>query len=340
VTSVIHEARSFTWAETYERCRRFASFLDARGVERCEMVATMLPNIPAMFECHFAVPMTGAVLNPHNIRLDAAALAFMLDHGGAKMLPVDPEFANAIAEALKPMKGPAPLVIDVADAAFGEIRQIDEIEYEEALLQGDPDFAWSLPEDEWDAIALSHTFRHDGQPEGRCHPPSWRLSQCGQQHHRRRHGKPSHLSLDAADVPFNSVVNAPEAEGNATNPPIVGLIAGDVQEVVNVLDPETMQPIPRDGKTIGEVMFRGNIVMKGYLKNEAATRHAFAGGWFHTGDLGVLDADGYVTIKDRSKDIIISGGESISSVEVEDVLYTHPLHAACCSRRQAGRQMG
>jgi fatty-acyl-CoA synthase len=164
--STIYDDRVFTWAETYGRCRRMASFLRARGVSRGDTVATMLPNIPAMNELHFAVPMTGAVINTLNTRLDAAALAFMLDHGGAKVLLVDPEFTAVTAAALALMKGRKPLVVDVDDTAVAGAKRIGEIEYEAALASGDPDFAWSLPEDEWDAIALSYTSGTTGDPKG------------------------------------------------------------------------------------------------------------------------------------------------------------------------------
>ncbi|MDR3469679.1 MAG: acyl-CoA synthetase [Xanthobacteraceae bacterium] len=429
LTSAVYEDRVFTWAETYERCRRAASFLSRRGVARGDTVATMLPNLPAMNELHFAVPMTGAVINTLNTRLDAAAIAFMLDHGGAKVLLVDPEFSAVIAEALSLMKGRKPLVVDVDDAAFSGGRRIGEIEYEDALASGDPGFVWSHPEDEWDAIALSYTSGTTGNPKGVvthhrgaylnavsnvlaanlgphpvylwtlpmfhcngwCFP--WTIAATAGVNVCLRKVDPTKIfdliarhgvtHMSGAPIVYNTLINAPGAPRGADARPVVGLIAGaappvavlsgaesigiklthvygltevygpaavcavqpgwddlpvderaqltrrqgvpyPLQEGVTVLDPQTMLPVPRDGETIGEVMFRGNIVMKGYLKNAKATREAFAGGWFHTGDLGVLDQDGYVIIKDRSKDIIISGGENISSVEVEDVLYKHP----------------
>jgi acyl-CoA synthetase (AMP-forming)/AMP-acid ligase II len=218
--AIIHGPLTRTWAETYERCRRLASALKARGIGRNDTVAVMLPNTPPMVEAHFFVPMAGAVLNTLNTRLDAATIAFMLDHGEAKVLIVDPEFAALIEEAVSLRKSrEALLVIDAEDSLFsGTSKRVGEL----------------------------------------------------------------------------------------------------------VMDPLTMSPVPADGQTIGEVMFRGNITMKGYLKNPAATQEAFAGGWFHTGDLAVQYPDGYIKIKDRSKDVIISGGENISSIEVEDVLYRHP----------------
>jgi fatty-acyl-CoA synthase len=429
LVSTVYEDRVFTWAQTHARCRRFASFLAGRNIGRGDTVAAMLPNIPAMNEVHFAVPMAGAVLNALNIRLDAASIAFQLDHGGAKIILVDPEFAGVIAEALTLMTEPKPSVIDVDDAAFAGGKRIGEIEYEAALLQGDPDFAARLPPDEWDAIALSYTSGTTGNPKGVvthhrgaylnavsnilagnlgqhpvylwtlpmfhcngwCFP--WTIAATAGINVCLRKVDPARIfelipkhgvtHMCGAPIVYNTLINAPAAPKRGSARPVVGLIAGaappvavlegaesigiklthvygltevygpasvcaeqpgwdnlpadqraqlkrrqgvpyPLQEDVTVIDPETMQPVPRDGETIGEVMFRGNIVMKGYLKNEKATREAFAGGWFHTGDLGVVDEHGYVIIKDRSKDIIISGGENISSVEVEDVLYKHP----------------
>jgi fatty-acyl-CoA synthase len=427
--SAVYEGRTFTWSQTYARCRRFASFLAGRNIGDGDTVAAMLPNIPAMNEVHFAVPMAGAVLNALNIRLDAASIAFQLDHGGAKIILVDPEFAGVIAEALTLMTGPKPFVIDVDDAAFAGGNRIGEIEYEDALSQGDESFAARPPQDEWDAIALSYTSGTTGNPKGVvthhrgaylnavsnilaanlgqhpvylwtlpmfhcngwCFP--WTIAAAAGVNVCLRKVDPSKIfeliakhavtHMCGAPIVYNTLINAPDAPKRATARPVVGLIAGaappvavlegaesigiklthvygltevygpasvcaeqpgwdelaadqraqlkrrqgvpyPLQEAVTVIDPETMSEVPRDGETVGEVMFRGNIVMKGYLKNEKATREAFAGGWFHTGDLGVLDETGYVIIKDRSKDIIISGGENISSIEVEDVLHKHP----------------
>ena len=428
-TSAVYEGRRFTWSETYARCRRFASYLAGRNIGRGDTVAAMLPNIPAMNEVHFAVPMAGAVLNALNIRLDAPSIAFQLDHGGAAIILVDPEFASVIADALALMTGPKPFVIDVDDKAFAGGKRIGEIEYEEALLLGDPGFTALPPHDEWDAIALSYTSGTTGNPKGVvthhrgaylnavsnilagnlgqhpvylwtlpmfhcngwCFP--WTIAATAGVNVCLRKVDPTKIfelipkhgvtHMCGAPIVYNTLINAPDAPTDSSARSLVGLIAGaappvavlegaerigiklthvygltevygpasvcaeqpgwdelpgderaqlkrrqgvpyPLQEDVTVLDPETMQEVPHDGETIGEVMFRGNIVMKGYLKNEKATREAFAGGWFHTGDLGVLDQHGYVIIKDRSKDIIISGGENISSVEVEDVLYKHP----------------
>jgi fatty-acyl-CoA synthase len=427
--SAVYEGRAFTWSQTYSRCRRFASFLAGRNIGDGDTVAAMLPNIPAMNEVHFAVPMAGAVLNALNIRLDAASIAFQLDHGGAKIILVDPEFAGVISDALTLMTGPKPFVIDVDDAAYAGGKRIGEIEYEDALSQGDESFAARPPQDEWDAIALSYTSGTTGNPKGVvthhrgaylnavsnilaanlgqhpvylwtlpmfhcngwCFP--WTIAAAAGVNVCLRKVDPSKIfeliakhavtHMCGAPIVYNTLINAPDAPKRATARPVVGLIAGaappvavlegaesigiklthvygltevygpasvcaeqpgwdelaadqraqlkrrqgvpyPLQEAVTVIDPETMSEVPRDGETVGEVMFRGNIVMKGYLKNEKATREAFAGGWFHTGDLGVLDETGYVIIKDRSKDIIISGGENISSIEVEDVLHKHP----------------
>ena len=428
-TSAVYEGRRFTWAETYTRCRRFASYLAGKNIGVGDTVAAMLPNVPAMNELHFAVPMVGAVLNALNIRLDPPAIAFQLDHGGARIILVDPEFSAVITEALRLMNGPKPFVIDVDDDSFAGGRRIGEIEYEAAIASGDPSFTPKLPEDEWNAIALGYTSGTTGNPKGVvthhrgaylngvsnilagnlgqhpvylwtlpmfhcngwCFP--WTIAAAAGVNVCLRKVEPTKIfalikehgvtHMCGAPIVYNTLINAPGAPNGKAARPVVGLIAGaappvavlegaesigirlthvygltevygpasvcaeqpgwdalpadqraqlkrrqgvsyPLQEAVTVLDPETMREVPRDGETIGEVMFRGNIVMKGYLKNEKATREAFAGGWFHTGDLGVLDDKGYVIIKDRSKDIIISGGENISSVEVEDILYKHP----------------
>ena len=211
--STVYEGRSFTWAQTYERCRRFASWLAGRGIGHGDTVAAMLPNIPAMNEVHFAVPMAGAVLNALNIRLDAPSIAFQLDHGGAKIILVDPEFSGVIAEALTLMKGPKPFVIDVDDAAFAGGKRIGELEYEAAVAAGDPGFVARLPGDEWDAIALSYTSGTTGNPEGRRDPSPRRLSQCRQQYPGRQSRPASGLSLDAADVPLQRLVLSVDGGG-------------------------------------------------------------------------------------------------------------------------------
>jgi 3-(methylthio)propionyl---CoA ligase len=428
-TSAVYEGRHFTWAETYTRCRRFASYLAGKGIGVGDTVAAMLPNVPAMNELHFAVAMVGGVLNTLNIRLDAPSIAFQLDHGAARIILVDPEFTAVIEEALTLMNGPKPFVIDVDDAAFSGGRRIGQVEYETTLEQGDPSFSPCYPDDEWDAIAMSYTSGTTGNPKGVvthhrgaylnaisnilagqlgqhpvylwtlpmfhcngwCFP--WSVAAAAGLNVCLRKVEPTRIfelikqhgvtHMCGAPIVYNTLINAPDAPKGSARHRVTGLIAGaappvavlegaesigiklthvygltetygpasvcaeqpgwdelgaaeraqmkrrqgvpyPLQEAVTVLDPETMREVPRDGETIGEVMFRGNIVMKGYLKNEKATNESFMGGWFHTGDLGVLDEHGYVIIKDRSKDIIISGGENVSSLEVEDVLYKHP----------------
>ena len=424
----IYADKRYSWAETYRRCRRFASALQQRGIEADDTVALMLPNIPAMFEAHYAIPMAGAVICGLNIRLDADAIAFQLKHGEARVLLTDREFSATVSAALAQLED-KPLVIDVDDPAFAGGEFIGEIEYEDFLDQGDPDFAWRLPQDEWQAIALGYTSGTTGDPKGVvthhrgahlnavsnalawnmganpvylwtlpmfhcngwCFP--WTIaalngtSVCLRavraddifnsiKQHRVTHlcGAPIVLNLMATasadmQVGIDHQVNIMTAA--APPPPAIleamarldfkvthaygltevygpavvcawheewdelpiteqaemksrqGVRYPMLEELV-VADPETMQPVPRDGETIGEIMFRGNIVMKGYLKNPAANREAFAGGYFHSGDLAVCHADGYIEIRDRSKDIIISGGENISSIEIEKTLYRHP----------------
>ncbi len=437
-TAVVHGRVRRTWSETYERCRRLASALAGRGIAPGDTVAAMLPNVPAMFEAHFGVPMSGAVLNALNFRLDAEAIAFMLEHGEAKAILTDPEFAGVIRDAVGRLGRPL-LVIDVDDPLFGSGNRVGEIEYEAFLEQGDPDFPLRLPDDEWDAISLNYTSGTTGDPKGvvyhhrgaylsavanilvwnmPVHPVylwtlpmfhcngwcfPWALAQqagtsvCLRSVRAEpifdliRQEKVDHLC--GAPVVLNLLANSPaelKAEidhpvkvmtAAAPPPPAVleamdnmgwkvthvyGLtetygpaVACDWQgewndlpprqraerksrqgvrypmlEQLMVADPETLQPVPRDGETLGEVFFRGNMVMKGYLKNPAATRKAFQSDWFHSGDLGVWYEDGYIQIKDRSKDIILSGGENISSIEVENMLYRHPavLEAAVVAR--------
>ena len=426
--SIIHGARRFTWDETYARCRRLASALAARGIGKDDTVAAMLSNTPEMLECHFGVPMIGAVLNTLNTRLDAEAIAFMLEHGEAKALITDREFSQTAARALAQI-GRDLLVIDVDDPEYaGPGERLGSVEYEAFLASGDPQFAWQGPADEWDAISLNYTSGTTGNPKGVvyhhrgaylnavsnivswgmaphavylwtlpmfhcngwCFPWTMAANAGTNVCLRRVEAK---AILDAirahkvtqycgAPIVHSMLINAPAEwrEGIAHKvsalvaaaPPPASMIEGmsrigfdithvygltetygpasvcarhpewselpleeqvrlngrqgvryHLQEGLTVMDPETMRPVPRDGETMGEIMFRGNITMKGYLKNPKATEEAFRGGWYHSGDLSVLQPDGYVKIKDRSKDVIISGGENISSVEVEDVLYRH-----------------
>ena len=427
--SLIHGTRRFTWSDTAARSRRLADALRRRGVQPGDTVATMLPNVPAMVEAHFAVPMCGAVLNTLNIRLDAASIAFMLRHGQARVLLVDPEFGAVIRAAVAVLGDAAPLVVDVDDLTFDGGSAVGSIEYEALLLEGDPGAQLAGPADEWDAIALNYTSGTTGDPKGVvthhrgaylnavanivdwgmprhavylwtlpmfhcngwCFP--WTLAALAGVNVCLRRVDPAQIfaliqthrvtHFCGAPIVHGMLINAAQHLPQGFGHPVEALIAGAappaaiiegmermgvrithvygltetygpaavcakqeaweaqpiaerarlngrqgvpnlMQEAVAVLDPDTLQPVPADGQTIGEIMFRGNIVMKGYLRNPAATEACFAGGWFHTGDLAVREPDGYIKIRDRSKDIIISGGENISSVEVEDVLFRHP----------------
>ena len=427
--AVLHGARQFTWRQTYQRSRRLASALVRAGIGRGDTVAVMLTNTPEMYECHFGVPMTGAVLNTMNVRLDASTIAFMLDHGEAKVLITDREFSPTVCAALGQCSA-KPMIIDVLDPEYaGPGDRLGEAEYEGFLAGGDPEFAWAPPPDEWDAISLNYTSGTTGNPKGVVY------------HHRGAHlnainhvlmwGMPRHtvylwtvpmyhcngwcfpwtiaalagtnVCLRKADaevifrlikahrvthycgapIVHNTLLGAPDALWAGIGlrlhafvagapPPIATLEAMErrgvelthvygltevygpatvcakqddwndldvkdraakngrqgvrylLEDGVDVLDPDTMQPVPRDGETMGEIMFRGNVTMKGYLKNPTATVEALKDGWIHSGDLAVMHPDGYIKIKDRGKDIIISGGENISSIEVEDALYHHP----------------
>ena len=432
-TAVVHGTIRRSYAEFYARSRRLASALAARGVGRGDTVAVMLPNTPAMLECHYGVPMTGAVLNALNTRLDPAVLAFCLGHGEAKVLITDSEFAPVMEQALA-RAAVRPLVVDVADPEFdGPERRLGTVGYEELLAEGDPDFRWQPPADEWDAIALNYTSGTTGDPKGvvthhrgaylsalsnilagdlgrgpvylwtlpmfHCNGWSfpWTISAVAGTHVCLRQVRAGPIyalvaehgvtHLCGAPIVMSTLLGAPEAERRplpgrvsfitAAAPPPEAVLAAmgeagfDVTHVygltetygpavvnewdpdwdslpgperaarqarqgvryvalegLDVRDPATLTPVPADGETLGEVLFRGNMVMKGYLKNPRATRDAFSGGWFHSGDLGVKHPDGYVQLKDRSKDIIISGGENISSIEVEEALYKHPAVAA------------
>jgi len=439
--AVVHGDLRRTWAEVDARCRRLASALAARGIGRGDTVAVMLPNTPPMVEAHFGIPMAGAVLNALNTRLDPESVAFMLDHGEARAVIVDPEFAPVMKQALALRQRQAPLlVVDVDDALYtGPVERLGSIGYEDLLAQGDPQAAWSMPADEWDAIALNYTSGTTGNPKGvvyhhrgaatnavsnilewdmpkhavylwtlpMFHCNGWcfpwtvaaragvnvclrRVEAAAVIDAIKRHGVTHYCG---APIVHGMLVNAPDALRQGLPRGVKAMVAGaappasmiegmerlgfdlthvygltevygpaavcpkheawesldigerarlnarqgvryHLQEAAEVMDPDTMRPVPHDGETMGEIMFRGNITMKGYLKNPKATQEAFAGGWFHTGDLAVQFPDGYIKIKDRSKDIIISGGENISSIEVEDVLYRHPdvLAAAVVAR--------
>ncbi|OYX71432.1 MAG: acyl-CoA synthetase [Rhizobiales bacterium 32-66-11] len=444
-TAIIHGTLRRTYRDFYARARRLASALEKRGVGPNDTVAVMLPNVPAMLEAHYGVPMCGAVLNSLNTRLDAAILAFTLEHGEAKVLITDREFSPVIKAALA-LSTNKPIVIDYDDPEFtGPGARIGELEYEDFLATGDPEYDWAMPGDEWNAIALNYTSGTTGDPKGvvyhhrgaqllavgnvvTCamgrHPVylwtlpmfhcngwcfPWSVSLAAGTHVclRQVRAKPifdafadygvTHMC--GAPIVMSTLLNAPDSDKRplphvvefitAAAPPPAAVLAAMQEagfnvthvygltevygpavvnewheewnalpaperaakksrqgvrygalEALDVMDPDTMEPVPADGETLGEVMFRGNVVMKGYLKNPSATDKAFSGGWFHSGDLGVKHPDGYVQLKDRSKDIIISGGENISSIEVEDALYKHPAVSAAAVVARADDKWG
>jgi len=436
--AIIHGSTRRNWKETSDRCYQLAAALAKRNIGPGDTVSVMAPNIPALYEAHFGVPMTGAVLNALNIRLDAKTLAFILEHGEAKVLITDTEFAPVIKDVLHTCKQEL-LVIDIDDPEGPGGERLGELTYEELLTEGESDYTWSPPESEWDAIALNYTSGTTGNPKGVVyhhrgaylnassniigwnlgHHPTylwtlpmfhcngwcfpWSLAAVGGTSVCLRNVSASAIFDAIADygvthfcgapVVLNLIINATESETRdfdhtvevmtAAAPPPAAVLAAmesagfamthvygltetygpavicawhqewnalkpaeraeiksrqgvpyHMLEDLKVLDPQTMNSVNPDASQLGEVMFRGNIVMKGYLKNPKATTEAFAGGWFHSGDLGVLYPDGYTQLKDRSKDIIISGGENISSIEIEDVLYRHPdvLEAAVVAR--------
>lgn len=426
--AVVHGDIRRTWRETYERTRRLASALQRAGIARGDTVAALLPNIPPMIEAHFGVPMAGAVLNTLNTRLDIASILYMLRHGEAKALIVDSEYGELALRAAREL--PQLRIISVSDAMPAEPHHFpNATDYEAFLQEGDPQFMWTPPADEWDAIALNYTSGTTGEPKGVvyhhrgaylnalsnilewdmpkhavylwtlplfhcngwCFP--WTVAAragvnvCLRKFDPKlvfeliRRERITHYC--GAPIVQSALANAPAewregighrvstmVAGAAPSPAVIARMKSigfdlthvygltevygpasvcakqdawdalddderarlnarqgvryHLQAAVDVRDPDTLEAVPRDGETIGELMFRGNICMKGYLKNERATLAAFRGGWFHTGDLGVITEDGYVRIKDRSKDIIISGGENISSIEIEDALYRHP----------------
>ncbi|MDJ0895290.1 MAG: acyl-CoA synthetase [Alphaproteobacteria bacterium] len=436
--ALIHGATRRTWAETARRVRKLASALAKAGVGKGDTVAIITPNTPSIFECHLAVPMAGAVLNTINTRLDADTVAFILDHGEAKVFIADTELAPTIKQALSIVSG-APLVVDYDDPEGPGGERLGSVEYEDFLAGGDENYAGPPLGDEWDAICLNYTSGTTGDPKGVvyhyrgaylnalgnilvwnipqhpvylwtlpmfhcngwCFP--WTITALAGTHVCLRQVSAANIYAAIAEhgvthfcgapIVLNMIINATNAEKRplphtvevmtaAAPPPAAVLEAIEAQgfrithvygltevygpavvcawheewnalpsmeqaavkarqgvrypvlEGLMVADPDTLAPVPSDGETIGEVFMRGNIVMKGYLKNPATTEKSFSGGWFHTGDLGVMHEDGYIELKDRSKDIIISGGENISSIEVENALYKHPkvLEAAVVAR--------
>lgn len=428
-TAIVHGTQRLTYRSFYLRCKQLASALSRLGIGKHDTVTVMLPNVPPMLEAHYGVPMTGAVLHSLNVRLDAAVIAFQIDHAETKVLITDREFSPVIKEALS-IAAVKPVVIDYSDPVFHQDGpRLGSHDYCTFVESGDADFNWSLPRDEWDAITLNYTSGTTGNPKGVvyhhrgayllaqaniitasmakhpvylwtlpmfhcngwCFP--WSLSIVAGTHVCLRWVRPKLMwdliadedvtHLCGAPVIMSTLLNTEEQDKRplkrqvefftAAAPPPESVLASMKEAgfnvthlygltevygpaVVNdwqsewdmlplseqaekkarqgvryvaldglkVLDPETMKPVPADGETLGEVMFRGNVVMKGYLKNQQATQEAFKGGWFHSGDLGVVFPDGYIQLKDRSKDIIISGGENISSIEIEEVLYKHP----------------
>ncbi len=429
--SVIHGKKRFTWAETYARCRRLAGALAKRGIGPGDTVAVMGSNTPEMVEAAFGVPMTGGVLNTLNVRLDAATITYCLNHGEAKVLITDTEFSDTVKEALAAL-GRDIAVIDIDDTEAGNDishERLGEKDYEALLEEGDPEFEWRLPDDEWQAISLNYTSGTTGEPKGvvyhhrgaylnavsnivgwnMAHHPvylwtlpmfhcngwcfPWSIATVAGTNVCLRQVNAANIYNAIADhgvthfcgapIVLNFVADATDRERRdfdhtvnvmtaAAPPPASTLEAMQRQgfnvthvygltetygpavicswhdewssltveeqaklksrqgvnyhmlQDLSVMDPKTMAPVPNDGETIGEVMFRGNIVMKGYLKSQDATAESLDGGWFHSGDLGVMHPDGYIQLKDRSKDIILSGGETISSIEVEGALYKHP----------------
>jgi fatty-acyl-CoA synthase len=427
--AVVHGAQIYSYAGYYARARRLGSALSKLGIGKNDTVSVMLPNVPAMLEAKFGVPMAGAVLHSMNTRLDAAAIAFMIDHAETKVLITDTEFSGIVGQALN-LCGRRPRIIDYSDPVFPGIgSRLSDIEYEDFLKTGESDFVWEMPDDEWDAITLNYTSGTTGNPKGAvyhhrgayllaignilagniakhprylwtlpmfhcdgwCFP--WTIPAVAGTQVCLRYVRADAIwnaladhkitHLCGAPIVMSALLNAPaemkrklghrvEFLTAAAPPPeavlaemreagfnvihVYGLTEVYGPAVVNewkeewdtlgsveqaqkkarqgvryvpleglaIMDPATMKDVPADGRTLGEVMFRGNVVMKGYLKNKEATSEAFAGGWFHSGDLGVMHPDGYIQLKDRSKDIIISGGENISSIELEDVLYKHP----------------
>ncbi|MBQ14967.1 MAG: acyl-CoA synthetase [Gammaproteobacteria bacterium] len=427
-TSIIHGESKYTWSQTYKRCCLLASALKKMGITTGDTVSFMGANTPELFEAHFGVPMIGAVLNALNVRLDAKAIAFILEHAETKILFTDKEYSDTIKAALEIVSN-KPVVIDIDDPYFQEGELLGEQNYDDFINTGDEDYACFQIEDEWQAISLNYTSGTTGDPKGvvyhhrgaylnavsnvlcwdmTSHPVylwtlpmfhcngwcwPWSLAAVAGTSVCLRHVRDDAIfaaikkhrvtHFCGAPVVLNTLINADDELKQGIEHKVLSMTAGaappaaviagmenmdinvthvygltetygpcvvcapqadwsdlstddraellarqgvraPLQDELMVADPETMQPVPKDGKTMGEIFIRGNITMKGYLKNPKTTEESFVGDWFHSGDLAVWYADGYTQIKDRSKDIIISGGENISSLEVESVLFKHP----------------
>ena len=444
--ALVYEDRSYTWNQVYKRCIKFASALEKIGIGKGDTVSVMAFNTPEIFEAHYSVPMTGAVLNTINVRLDAKTVSYILNHSEAKVFIVDRQLHSIIEKSLPAVEN-KPIIIDIQDnfADQNLLKKIGEHEYEDFLNSGDDNYIWKRPEDEWQAISLNYTSGTTGNPKGVVyhHRGSYLMSTGSAvawnmpnrlsfltivpMFHCNGWGYPWTIPMlngktvclraidikkifelidkhkithfGGAPIVLNMITGASATDQKKLNHKVHVLTAGapppsiifkkmkalgfevmhvygltetyghvtqcawndewnsydeDKQneikarqgvrypntEDVMVIDPETMKPVPKDGKSMGEIMIRGNVVMKGYFKDKEATEKAMANGWFHSGDLAVMHPDGYVKIQDRSKDIIISGGENISSIEIENTLAKHPAVSIAAVVAKADEKWG